>query len=148
MVADETQKPNDAVAKALAAALQAKSANASHSLFTPEFLSEGIFDKAFAGSQEVFDKLEITSAADVLLLGRQTVQYSTNEALQGVITATTKLELSALSARSRRQVGTEEVTATGAGFKGTDARALAEERLIKQINGTALEPFWKAVLQK
>jgi hypothetical protein len=147
-VSSETQKPNHMLADVLAESLRAKSTNASSSLFRPEFLLDGLFDKAFGGSQEVLGRLELANAADVLLLGRQSVQYSKNDALEGVITAAMKLELSVVSVPTHCQIHSQAVTASGVGFREADARAQAEERLIKQIRGTGLNLLWKAVLRE
>jgi hypothetical protein len=146
LVTSETGQPNSAVGQALVAALQTRSAKASASVFTPEFIADGLFAKAFAGSRGALDGLELTNAADTLLLARETVEYSTNQAMQGLVTARLKLELSAISTATYRQPQAHTALAAGAGFKETDARALAEERLLKQIAADGLDSFWKTIL--
>lgn len=148
LVAGETLQPNSPVGQALVAVLKTRSANASASIFTPDFISDGLFGKAFAGSQGVLDGLALTNAADILLLARESVEYAKNETVQGVITAHLKLELSALSAATHRQSQAQTLLSTGAGFKEADARALAEERLLKQIEGKELDSFLNALLNK
>jgi hypothetical protein len=150
LIEDENQNPNGVVGSALAAVLQAKSANASASFFTAQFIADGTFDKVFAGSAGVLDKMVLTNSADVLLLGRQKVRYSETEAVKGVVTVTASmmLELSVLSAQTSRSYQTHTATAIGAGFKNDDARVDAERKLIKQFTGPDFDGFWKAVLKE
>lgn len=148
LVATESRTPNAAIGNAVVAALRAKAANASASVFTPEFIADGLFDKAFGGAQGTLNRLELTNSADLMLLARQSVQYSTNLALEGLITASMNLEISVLSAATEQRLQTHVATASGAGFTQADARALAEDRLFKQMAGPYFEPFWKALLNK
>jgi hypothetical protein len=53
-----------------------------------------------------------------------------------------------LSAATERQIQVYTARASGAGFKEDDARALAEERLVKQITDGSLDACWKAILTK
>lgn len=148
LVVNEMLQPNSPVGQGLVVALKARSANASGSLFTPAFISDGLFEKAFAGSQGVLDGLTLTNNADILLLARESVEYPKNEAMPELITARLKLELSALSAANHRQPNTQTLLSIGAGFKEADARTLAEERLLKQISGKELDTFFNVILSK
>ena len=53
--------------------------------------------------------------------------------MENVITATVQLEVAVIPVAGNGQSKTWTLTANGAGFKPGDARAMAEERLIKQI---------------
>jgi hypothetical protein len=79
-------------------------------------------------------KLELTNSLDALLLAHQSVEYSSNPSLENVLTANMKLKILAASIIGNAKSQTWTFTAVGTGFKQTDARAMAEERLIKQIN--------------
>jgi hypothetical protein len=103
-------------------------------LFTPEFVSDGLFASAFSGSRTAYSDLEISNAVDVLLLGRETVRYSKNETLQGLITADFQLDLSTAPVVWTGQSRGWSYAAKGAGFSHNDARAQALERITKQIN--------------
>lgn len=146
LVSSETLQPNSVVAQALVTVLRSRSAKASASLFTPAFISDGLFEKAFTGSQGLLDRLALTNVADIVLLARESVEYEKKQSLQGMVTARLKLELSALSAATLLQSQAQTLNSTGAGFRDADARALAEERLLKQIGSKELDPFFKAVL--
>jgi hypothetical protein len=103
------------------------------SFFTSEFVSDGLFETAFTGSKETFTKLELAKYVDALILAREQVEYSKNPDLENVITATIQLEVTSLSVPGNAVAQTWSFVANGAGFKQPEARALAEERLAKQI---------------
>jgi len=121
-----------ALNSAVASHLKTASSSMLTSFFRPAFVSDGLFASAFAGSNGVFDKLDLSKSLDVLLLGREQVQYSSDPSLENVITANIQLEITAFSiADGQSQSWT--FVANGSGFKQTEARQMAEDRLIKQI---------------
>jgi hypothetical protein len=131
-VVSENGAFNFAVNAAVASRLKTASVATLTSFFRPAFVSDGLFANAFAGSNGIFDKLELSKSLDVLLLGREQVQYSSDPSLENVTTANIQLELTAFSiADGQSQSWT--FVANGAGFKRTEARQMADERLIKQI---------------
>jgi hypothetical protein len=69
---------------------------------------------------------------DVLFLGREEISYSTDASLENILTANIRLEITAITAADGQNRSWTFV-ANGAGFKQTEARLMAEERLIKQI---------------
>jgi hypothetical protein len=103
------------------------------SFFTSEFVSDGLFEQAFTGSKELFTKLELTNYVDALVLAREKVEYSTNPSLENVLTASATLEVACLSVPANALAQTWTFISNGAGFKETEARAMAEERLANQI---------------
>lgn len=131
-VVSENGAFNHAVNAALASRFKSDSASILTSFFRPAFVSDGLFASALSGSSGVFDKLELSKSLDVLLLGREEVQYSTDPSLENVMTATMQLELTAFSL-SDGQSQSWTFVANGSGFKQAEARLMAEERLIKQI---------------
>jgi hypothetical protein len=133
VVASEDGKLNAAVTTALAMHFKDQNVELLSSYFKPEFVSDKLFSEVFNGSSDVLHKLELDNSLDALLLARQTVRYSTNPSLENVMTANMRLEVTVLHVSGTVQSKTWTFTANGAGFKQGDARALAEERLIKQI---------------
>jgi hypothetical protein len=130
----EHGKFNRAVNAGIASRLKTDSIEILPSLFTSEFVSDGVFSRACNDSSQITKALDLVKFLDVLLLTRQRVGYSTNGAsLQNVITANMQLEvmISAVGAPNQPQAWT--LTANGAGFTPNGARQLAEERLLKQI---------------
>jgi hypothetical protein len=121
-----------AVNSAVASRLKTASVATLTSFFRPAFVSDGLFANAFSGSNGIFDKLELSKSLDVLLLGREQVQYSSDPSLENVITANMQLELTAFSIADGQSQSWTYV-ANGSGFKQTGARQMAEERLTKQI---------------
>lgn len=130
----EDGKFNRAVSAGIVSRLKGDSIEILPSLFTAEFVSDGLFSRTCNDSRQITKALDLVKFLDVLLLIRQRVGYSSNNAsLQNVITANMQLEvmISAVGAPDQSQAWT--LTANGAGFTRNDARQLAEERLLKQI---------------
>lgn len=128
-------KVHHALDAALIQRFQGESVQILPSFFTSEFVSEGLFDSAFSGSKETFTKLELAKSLDALLLAREHVEYSKNADLENVIAATIQLDVTCFPVSSSPLVLVQTWTfvANGAGFKEPEARAMAEERLAKQI---------------
>ena len=132
-VASENGTLNRAVTAALVSRFQSGPVQILSPFFKPEFVSDGLFNDAFTGSGEIFNKLELAKSLDALLLARQEVQYSTNPSLQNVVTATMQLKVTVVPVSGRGDGKTWTFTAYGPGFTKEVARQAAEERLIKQI---------------
>jgi len=132
-VASEAEQLNPLVAEALAGRLGSTTTRNLTSLLTEQFVSDGLFERAFQASLPGVSRLEFTNVLDFLLLGRQSVRYTTNVSLENVITASMGLELLSLSIAPGSRNQQWKLTANGAGFKPADARAQAEERIVQQI---------------
>jgi hypothetical protein len=130
----DTGKIDFTLNSALASRFSQSGAQAFSSLFTPEFVADGMFSTLFAGSRDPILKLELAKSIDALVLARQHAEFATNPNLENVITATLKLEVISISPSGNAPDRTWTFTANGAGFTQTEARQQAAERLIKQIN--------------
>jgi len=133
VVMSEIGKPNNTLATILARHFSSGSTKAFSSLFTPEFISDGLFDGAAGGSSEAVNKLDLANSLDTLLLAKQSVQYTSNPSLQNVLSAHMRLDVTELSVTARGQNQTWTFSANGAGFSQALAREMAEERIVKQI---------------
>jgi len=133
VVASEGRKMNRTVASAIADHLKRPGAETSLSFFTAEFVSEGLLESAFNDPNGLFKSLELSKSLDFLVLARQAVELSTDNSLQNVLTASTTLDLMLISAKTPDEQYTWTLHASGAGFKESEARLMAQERLIKQI---------------
>jgi hypothetical protein len=133
VAASEDGKLNRAITTALVNRFQTEPVEIAHSFFKPAFVSDGLFSDAFAGTGDILNKLELSKSLDALLLARQEVQYSSNPSLENVITATMQLKVVELPMTGDADSKSWTFTVSGAGFKQEEARAMAEERLIKQI---------------
>jgi hypothetical protein len=133
VVATEDGRLNRTVTAALASRFTGEAVQILPSFFKPEFVSDGLFNNTFNGSEEISEKLELAHSLDTLVLGRQDVQYSENPALDNVITATMRLNVAFLSLSSKGDSQKWAFTSYGPGFTKEVARQRAEERLIKQI---------------
>jgi hypothetical protein len=133
VAASENGALNNAVGAALARRFKNERVRLDLSFFKPAFVSDGLFNDAFAGSNDLFAKLELSKSLDGLFLAREKVQYASNPSLDNVLTATMELDVETLPIGSPGQGQSWTFTAAGAGFSKADARAQAEERIIKQI---------------
>jgi hypothetical protein len=75
----------------------------------------------------------LTNSLDAVLIGRQTVAYSTNVELGNTITANLNLELTTLPVGMTRESQSWNYSANGIGVRPQEARQLAEDRIIEQI---------------
>lgn len=142
-VVSETGVINGNLGNAIADWIKSEDVGAISSPFTQAFVTDGLFAQAFDGSRSALDRLQVTNLLNSLALGRQAVNFATNAALDGLITAYMKLDLSTLHFASATPPQRQALSVSGVGFRAEEARAQAEERLIKQINGGALKNLWK-----
>jgi len=133
ITSSEDGKLEHMVNSALANHLKMNSVEVISSLFKPQFVSDGLFREAFEGSTAVVNKLELARFLDVLILAKVTVQYSTDASLANVMTANMQLEVVTIPITGNIPSQAWKFMANGAGFKETEARRMAEERLMKQI---------------
>jgi hypothetical protein len=135
-VSSEAKKINHAVATALIQRFKTNGVDATPSVLKPAFVSDGLVNEALTDSGDSFAKLEPPKTADAFLLAQQDVQYTTNLALEGVITANMRLDVGFLPFDSGVEQQRWTFTANGAGFQPTQARINAEQRLLDQIAGS------------
>jgi hypothetical protein len=133
VVASENGRLNPSVSTALASHFQNGTVETISSFFTPEFVSDGLFNDVFNGSTSVFNNLELARSLNAVLLARQTVQISKDASMENLVSANMQLEVTLVSVATRGQSQSWTFTANGAGFNTQAARQAAEERLIKQI---------------
>jgi hypothetical protein len=134
VVATEDKVLNRAVTEALARHFKTGNVEIYSSFFNPVFVSDSLFDDLLAGSGDILNTLELAKSLDELLLARQEVRYTSNPSLENVVTVTMKLNVVALPIAGNDDPKKWTFTAVGSGFKQQDARTMAEERLIKQID--------------
>lgn len=146
LVANETGQPNAPLGHALGTLLNTNGLTTTASLFTPEFISDGRFKETMAGSKEAFDKLELANFVQAVLLAHQSVQYSTNSTLEGLITATMTFDANTFSTKAFQSLFADSIKVVGAGFNRLEARTMAEERVLKQFKDGRLGSVQKAVL--
>ena len=104
------------------------------SFFKPAFVSDGLFNDAFADSSDLFDRLELSKSFDGLLLARERVQYSTTPSLDNLVSANIELDVATLPIGSKGiQNRTWTFTSAGSGFTRPEAHKMAEDRIVKQI---------------
>jgi hypothetical protein len=134
VVATENGQLDHPVGTALANHFKSGNVEISTSLFKPEFVSDKLFANVFGGSTEILNKLELANSLDALLLARETVQYSKDSSLDNLISANMQLEIQVVPVAGNIQNQSWTFTANGAGFSQAEAKSMAVERLIKQIN--------------
>lgn len=134
LIVTEDGKPNKLLSNAFVTLLNSNGFNSTASLFTSDFVSDGLFSSVFGGSKVPIEKLELPGLADTLLLGQQTVNYSANPGLENLITAEMILNFSTLPLNNRAREYTQKLKVLGAELEKRErARAVAEERIIEQL---------------
>jgi hypothetical protein len=134
LIVTEDGKPNKLLSNAFVTMLNSNGFNSTASLFTSDFVSDGLFSSVYGGSKAPIDKLELPALVDTLLLGQQTVNYSANPGLENLITAEMILHFSTLPLNNRAKEYTHKLKVLGAELEKRErARAVAEERIIEQL---------------
>ena len=146
MVADENGKPNESLAQSICTLLDTNDLTTTASLFTPDFIADGLFSQMLSGSKEAFDKLELTNTIQAVMLAHQSVEYSTNSAIADVITATMTFDASAFSTSGFQMIFANSIKVAGAGLTRLEARTMAEERVLKQLEDGRLDKVQKELL--
>ncbi len=121
------------IATALTQCFKTSDVQLLNSFFKPEFVADKLVASIFSGETGIFERLELTNSLNGVLIGRQTVTYSTNAALENTITANLRLELMALPIGMTRESQSWNFAANGVGFRPHEARQVAEDRIIEQI---------------
>ena len=124
---------NPSIANALAQHLRTSDVQLLNSFFKPEFVADRYVANIFSGDTGIFDRLELTNSLNAVLVGRQSVSYSTNTALEKTVTANLRLEVMALPVNLTRHSQSWNFAANGIGFRPEEARQAAEDRIIEQI---------------
>jgi hypothetical protein len=132
-VASEDGALNRHIGEALARKFQGKAVEMFPSLFTSEFLSDGLFSDTFSGSRAALARLDLLNSLDGLVLGHETVEYSQNPSEDNTFTAHLKIDVTTMPTATTGNGETWTLSANGVGFHRDDARSMAEDRVIKQI---------------
>lgn len=119
--------------QALSSRLQTNGVELVGTFFKPELVSDGLTDGLFSESTLLRQKLEIDKSLDGLILARESVEYVSNPSLENAITAKLAVEVAAQALDGSGASKSWTLTASGAGFDRNAARAMAEERILKQI---------------
>lgn len=132
-IESETGTMNPAIARALAERLGTNDTQVLDSFFKPDFVADKYADSILSGDTVIFDRLQLTNWLNGVLVGRQTVAYSTNSALENTITANVRLEVKLFPVGLARESQSWAFSGNGVGFNAFDARQLAEDRIIHRI---------------
>lgn len=124
---------NPSIAIALAQRLKSSEVQFLNSFFRPEFVADNYVARIFSGDTAIFDRLELTNSLNAVLVGRQSVNYSTNRALENTVTADLRVEVMVLPVGLSRESQSWNFAANGIAFRSHEARQAAEERIIEQI---------------
>lgn len=133
VVADENGKANLTVGKSLAAIFGTGDTKAMTWFFKTDFLSTGVFQEIFDGSNEFFEKLDLSKTLAAVVLGIESVNYTHTPSLENLITAHMDLKVVKISLTDHLDRTPWTYTATGAGFSESEARSKAEKQILEQL---------------
>jgi hypothetical protein len=135
--ATESGEPALTIKGALLSSLTAAGVQVIPEYFTPDFLTNRAFERMLGGSREAWDTLRLAPTLDAVVLAREKVQYSKDESLANIITATLRVTVAASRSSPMKSGGSWTFVASGAGFTEIEALHMAEERIKKQITNAA-----------
>ena len=133
LAASEDGKIERDLMRALSGLLTTNGVELVESFFKPEFVADGLLADMFSESTSLRHKLELDKSLDGLILARLAVEYLSNPSLQNVLTAKLSLEVAAQAMDASGASKTWTLTVSGAGFDRKAARAMAGERILKEI---------------
>ncbi len=134
LVATDNRRIDKSLTRALSSHFHTEDIQITDSFFNPEFVADGLFNDLFSDSRNVINKLELERSIDGLILGRESVSYTTNTSLENVISAETTLDVMVRGMKAGSQSESWTFRATGAGFTPNAAKAMACERIFKKLN--------------
>ena len=115
--ASEDGTLNRHIGEALARRFKTNTVEMLPSLFTAEFLSDGLFNDTFSGSRAPLARLDLLTSLDGLVLARETVEYTQNPSLENTITAHMQVDVTTMPvAASGDGERRGRWTANGVGF--------------------------------
>jgi hypothetical protein len=133
IVQDEALQPNSNLSVSVVQSLATNHVSASASLLQSSFITDGLLTNAMINPQAVIPSLHLQTNIHVLFLGKQSVAYTTNSALDDLVTATMQCQFIGVVLPSLELLSSETLQTVGAGFSIVESRAAAEERLAKQL---------------
>lgn len=139
IVIDEGTKVNQDISQKIASLLKAKGVDATPSLFTSSFVSDGIFEKIFKGDAIEVKKLELSKHSDYLMLGKKVVNFTENPQMQNMITAKASIEIHVISSKTATIEDSFTITEAGAGFSRATAEEMVIERILKKFAERSLK---------
>lgn len=148
LIVDESNKQNTALSSTIADRLSTGGVKTTISLFKPAFVTDGLFKQVFEGQTDIVNRLPIKNGARTLLLGRQTVTYTSNPQLNDTVTATMNLDLNAITTDGLQSVTAQSIQGIGVGFTKDEARISAEERITSHLTNGILQKLDKALSQR
>lgn len=131
---DEGNKVSHDITQKFASLLKAKGFNVTASLFTIQFISDGIFEKIFNRDTGEAKKLELIKHADYIILGKKKVTFTENPDMQSMITARAVVEIHIISAKTGVIEDSFSISEVGAGFSKSTSEGLATKRIIKKLS--------------
>ena len=133
LVIGETGKAAQDIDQDIASRLRKKGLNATASLFTGPFVSDGIFDRIFNGNPGVVRKLRLSKHCDQIVLGKSSASFTRNPDLENMITARVSIQFRIISARTGAVENRFTLSETGVGFSKAAAEDLAIERIVNRL---------------
>ncbi len=133
LVIDEDNRVNHDITQKIASLLKTKRFNITSSLFSGNFVSDGMFERIFKGSAGDVNSLELPKHSDYIILGKKFVNFTENPDLLNVLTAHVFIEIHVVSTRTGTVADSFNVSEVGAGFSKPNAESIAMERIFKKL---------------
>ena len=106
-------------------------------LLKPEFVSDGLFDKAFHGEFDSLDALALTNRCDFLVLGQFTTTVSSRPTFQANV-VDGKLQIRLFRVGNWQLLSSKEYDTNAAAFQPEDAIALVHKKFLDLLTTNSL----------
>lgn len=139
LIIDKDNKIIQNVSQEIASRLKGKGFNVTASLFTGQFVSDGIFENIFNGDAGAINKLKLANHCDHIILGKSSVNFIKNPDMQDMITAKASIRFHLISSKTGAIEDSFTISEVGAGFSESTAEDLAIERILKKFGERKLD---------
>jgi|TARA_Y100000031_G_C8231255_1_gene391005 hypothetical protein len=129
IIIDTEKQANHDTSQKIADSLKAKGINTTSTLFSDQFIFDGLFEKIFNGNSSEIKKLELSKYSDKIVLGKSTVTFTENPEIQ-TITARLTINFCIISSKTGSIKNRFSLSEVGPGFSKTAAQDMAIERIV------------------
>lgn len=144
LVVDEDNKISYEITQEITSILKKMRTNVTASLFTGQFVTDGLFRKIFEGNAGEVKNLGLSEHIDHIVLCKKTAKFTENPEMQNMITAHAVIEIHVISAKTGVIEEVFAVSEVGAGFSKAAAEDTAKERILKKLT----EKDWSVLRKK
>lgn len=108
-------------------------------IFTPQVVTDGVFDRIFSSDSKELEKLELSNIAERLLIGKVKEVFKNNQEIDGVVDAVVEIDVRLMDTTTGQIINSGNYSSgVFLGHSKIEAQRKAEEEIIAQITKNML----------